>query len=112
MRIHKLIALVLLALAGTAGADFRTVVEVYEMELVNVRLPGTEGGTIAIKHCDDCKSQLLRVSASTRYIVNGKDVRLADFRRTVSSIRNRGDVIIDVFHNLDSNTVTRLRVKL
>ena len=112
MRIHKLLALGLLALSAAAGADFRTTMEVYEIGLINVRLPGTEGGTISIKHCNDCEAQLLRVTAATRYVVNGRGVRLADFRRSLSSIRNRGDVDIDVFHDLRSNTVTRVRVNL
>ena len=112
MRIHKLLALGLLALSATATADFRTTVEVYEIAFVNMRLPAAVAGTVSIKHCSSCESQLLRVTAATRYVVNGKTVRLADFRRSLSSIRNRGDVDIDVFHDLRSNTVTRLRVHL
>ncbi len=112
MQIRRLLVLTILGLSLTATADFRTTMEVYEIDFVNVRLPGTEGGTISIKHCNDCESELLRVTAATRYIVNGKDVRLMDFRRSLSSLRNRGDVIIDVFHDLESNTVTRVRVKL
>ena len=112
MRIYKLLALGLLALSATTGAEMRTVVEVYEVAFVNMRLPAAVAGTVSFKHCGSCDSQLLRVTAATRYVLNGRTVRLADFRRSLSSIRNRGDVDIDVFHDLRSNTVSRLRVNL
>ena len=112
MQIRRLLALIILGLSLTAAADFRTTLEVYEIDFVNVRLPGTAGGTISLKHCNACEARLLRVSAATRYAVNGKSVRLSDFRRSLSSLRNRGDVILDVFHDLDSNTVTAVEVKL
>ena len=112
MHIRKLLVLMILGLSLTAAAEFRTTIEVYEINFVNVRLPGTEGGTISIKHCNACEAQLLRVTATTRYVVNGRSVRLADFRRSLTSIRNRDDVDIDVFHDLQSNTVTRVRVNL
>ena len=60
MHIRKLLVLVLLGLSLTAAADFRTTTEVYEIDLPNLRLPGTEGGTLALKECDDCETQTLR----------------------------------------------------
>ncbi len=112
MQIRKLLVLVLLGLSLTAAADFRTTMEVWEVELINLRLPATEGGTLAFSDCVGCDVQTLRATAATRYIVNGKGVSLADFRRVVSGITNRKDQIIDVFHDLESDTVTRVRVKL
>ena len=112
MQIRKLLVLVLLGLSLAAAADFRTTTEVYEIDLPNLRLPGTEGGTLALKECDDCEVLTLRVSAGTRYVLNHRDVTLADFKYAVSRITNREDTIIDVSHDLESNTVTRVRVKL
>jgi hypothetical protein len=86
--------------------------EVHEVDLVLLRLPGTESGTLAFSDCADCDSLTIRVTPATRYTVNGRDVLLADFRRVVAGIRNREDQIIDVFHDLESDTVTRVRVKL
>ncbi len=112
MHIRKLLVLVLLGLSLTAAADFRTTMEVWEVELINLRLPATEGGTLAFSDCADCDVQTLRATAATRYVVNKRDVSLADFRLAISRITNRKDQIIDVFHDLESDTVTRVRVKL
>ena len=113
MHIHRLLALVLLGLSLSAtAADFRTVTEVYEIDLVNARMPATEGGTLAIKQCDDCDAQLLRATAATRYVLNKQNVTLAEFKNALISVTNRKDVIIDVFHHLESDTVTAVKVKL
>jgi hypothetical protein len=44
--------------------------------------------------------------------VNKRDVSLTDFRLAISRITNREDVIIDVSHHLESNTVTTVTAKL
>ncbi len=112
MQIRRLLVLTILGLSLSAAADFRTTLEVYEVELTYLRLPGSANGTLSFSDCTDCKSQTIRATVATRYIVNGKDVSLVDFRRVVSGITNREDQIIDVFHDLESDTVTRIRVKL
>ncbi len=112
MHIRKLLVLVLLGLSLAAAADFRTITEVHEVDLIDLRLPATEGGTLAFSDCADCDVQTLRATAATRYVVNKRDVSLADFRLAISRITNREDVIIDVSHHLASNTVTKVRVKL
>ena len=112
MHIRKLLGLVLLGLSLAAAADFRTTTEVYEIDLINLRLPGTEGGTLALKECDDCETQTLRVSAGTRYVLNHRDVTLVEFKKAISRVTNREDVIVDVFHHLESNTATTVRVSL
>ena len=112
MHIRKLLVLVLLGLSLAAAADFRTITEVYEIDLPNLRLPGSEGGTLALKECDDCEVQTLRVSAATRYVLNHRDVTLVEFKKAISRVTNREDVIVDVFHHLESNTATTVRVSL
>ncbi len=112
MRIRKLLVLVLLGLSFAAVADFRTITEVYEIDLTNLRLPGTEGGTLAIKECDECDVQTLRVSAGTRYVLNDRDVTLLQFKKAISRITNREDVVVDVAHHLESDSVTAVMVKL
>jgi len=112
MQIRKLLVLTILGLSLSAAADFRTTLEVWEVELNNLRLPATAGGTLAFSDCADCAVLTLRATAATRYVVNKQNVSLADFRLAISRITNREDVIIDVSHHLESNTVTRVRVKL
>lgn len=112
MHIQKLLALIILGLSFAAEADFRTVMEVHEVELVYLRLPATENGTLAFSDCADCPTQTLRASNATRYVVNGQTVTLRDFRKVISSITDRHDVIVDVFHDLATDAVIRVRVKL
>jgi len=112
MQIRRLLVLTILGLSLTAAADFRTTMEVWEVELTYLRLPTSANGTLSFSDCTDCNTQSIRVTVATRYTVNGKDVMLADFRKTVAGIRNRADQIIDVFHDLESDTVIRVRVKL
>lgn len=112
MRIQKLSALIILGLSYAAAADFRTVMEVHEVDLVYLRLPVTESGTLAFSDCQDCPTQTLRASATTHYVVNGQTVTLRNFRKAISSITNRDDVIVDVFHDLATDAAIRVRVKL
>ncbi len=111
MQIRRLLVLTILGLGLSAAADFRTTMEVYEVDLVYLRLPGTVSGTLTFSDCSNCDTQTIRVTAATRYIVNGRDVMLVDFRRVVSGITNRKDTIIDVYHDLESDTVIRVNVK-
>ena len=112
MHIRKLLVLVLLGLSLAAAADFRTITEVHEVDLIDLRLPGTEGGTLAINECDDCEALTLRVSAGTRYVLNDRDVTLVEFKKAISRVTNRDDVIVDVAHHLESDSVTKVMVKL
>lgn len=113
MHIRTLMVLIILGLTSlTATADFRTVMEVYEVELVYLRLPGSANGTLAFTECAECDTRTIRVTSATHYIVNGQGVELKDFRKAVIGVRNRHDTIVDVFHDLGSDTVTKVRVKL
>jgi hypothetical protein len=112
MHIQRLLVLFILGLSLSAAADFRTTMEVWEVELVHLRLPGSESGTLTFSDCEDCDSLTIRVTPATRYTVNGRDVKLAEFRRVAAGIVDRQYTIIDVFHDLASDTVLRVRVKL
>ena len=110
MHIRKLLILVLLGLSLSAAADFTTIAEVYEIDLTDLRLPGTEGGTLAFKQCEDCEVQTLRVSGGARYVLNDRDFALAQFKKEVKRVRNRKGVAVAVTHHLESNTITAIMV--
>jgi hypothetical protein len=111
MQIRRLLVLTILGLSLSAAADFRTITEVHEVNLIFLRLPTSANGTLSFADCTDCNAQTIRVTVATRYTLNGRDVMLADFRKAVSGIRNRADQIIDVYHHLESDTVIRVNVK-
>ena len=111
--IQRLVVLIILGLTSlSATADFRTTMEVHEVELMYLRLPGTVSGTLTFTDCEKCDSLTIRVTPATRYTVNGRDVELAEFRRIAAGITDRSYTVVDVFHDLESNTVLRVRVKL
>lgn len=112
MQIHKLLVLILLGLNLTAVADFRTVTEVHEVDLMLLRLPASLNGTLSFAGCADCDSQTLRVNRATRYVINGRTLPLADFRRAVAGITKRREANVDVYHHLESDTATKVRVTL
>ncbi len=112
MRIRKLLVLVLLGLSLAAAADFRTITEAYEVALSDLRLPGSENGTLTFKQCSDCKAQTLRVTGKTRYLINDRDFALAEFKEQLKHIRNRKDQNVSVLHHLESNTIKAVKVRL
>ncbi len=112
MRIGKLLVLVLLGLSLAAAADFRTITEAYEVVLSDLRLPGSENGTLTFKQCSDCEVQTLRVTSKTRYVVNDRDFALAEFKDQLKHIRNRKDLSVAVLHHLESNTIKAIKVWL
>jgi len=114
MKIQTLIAFVLLGItfSGAATGQGKTIVAAYEVVLTDFRPPATSNGGAAFKACVECEQQLVRVTAATRYSVNGKTVRLADFRAAVATARNRDTTLVGVLHHLESDTLTSIDLNL
>ncbi len=112
MHLRKLLVLVLLALSLAAAADFRTITEAYEVDLSNLRLPGSENGTLTFKQCSDCETQTLRVTSKTRYVINDRDFALVEFKEQLKTVRKRKDQNVSVLHHLESNTIKAVKVRL
>ncbi len=108
MHIPKLIALVLIGLSFSATADFTTVIEAYEVNSGDMRLPRNTGGTLTFKPCFECDSQTLLVNSRTRYMIDGRDVELAEFKERMAGVR---DETVTVLHHLESNTITAIKVR-
>ncbi len=110
MHIRKLLVLVLLGLSLAAAADFRTITEAYEVYLSDLRLPGSENGTLTFKQCSDCEVRTLRVTGKTRYLINDRDFALAEFKEQLKRVRNLKDQNASVLHHLESNTIKAIKV--
>jgi hypothetical protein len=108
MQIPKFIALVLIALSFSAAADFTTLVEAYEVSSGDMRLPQNTGGTLSFKQCAECESQTLLVNSSTRYLIDGRDVELSEFKERMAGVR---DETVTVLHDLESNTISAVKVR-
>ena len=112
MHSRKILVLVLWGLSLSAGAEFRTITEAYEVDLSDLRLPGSEYGTLTFKQCDTCDAQISRVTGTTRYVINDRDFTLAEFKVQLKRVKNRKDQHAAVLHHLESNTIKAIRVRL
>ena len=109
MHIRKLAALILLGLSLTATAQFTTTVEAYEVAVSDLRMPRNTGGTITFKRCPDCEKQTLLVNGKTRYVLNDRDLELAEFKERIAGARN---AVASVFHDFESNTISMVMIRL
>ncbi len=109
---RKLLVLVLLGLSLSAAADLTTITAAYEVAVSDLRLPGSENGTLTFKRCSDCEAQTLRVTDKTHYVLNDRDLELAEFKKQLRRVRNRKTEAATVMHHLESNTITAINVNL
>lgn len=112
MRLKLFFAALMIGLALPAAADFKTIEQAYEVALSEMRLPSSEGGTIAFKECSTCDYRTKRVNADTRWLLNGKSVSLKEFRLAVSRVTDRNSEAVTVLHHLKDNRVTEVSVYL
>ena len=110
MIIRKILMLVLLCLSLAAAAQMVTVVRAYEISISDLRLPRFSSGTISFKDCVACDLQVIRVTDATRYVLNGKNMPLDEFKVAIKSIHNKDTNISTVMHHLESDTVTEVMV--
>lgn len=103
---------VALVLALPAAAQMETIELAHEVALSELRLPGTESGTIGFKPCEECDYRTERVSSDTVYKVNGKRVSLQAFTEALSGANNRDATFVTVLHHLERDVVTSVWVQL
>ena len=110
MRFKVLIAAISLALPMSGVAQFRTIAEAYEVRLSDLRLPQSEGGTVAYKTCDACAYESKLVSSDVQWILAGRSLPLQEFRRSLAAVTDWEDTPAMVLHHLESDRVTRVSV--
>lgn len=112
MKIKTLLIATLFCLSLSAAADFRVTEQAYEIPLSEFLAPTTANGAVAFKECADCTRMRVRVTSDTRYSVNGRAVRLDDFRKAVLQVDNREKTPVTVLHHLESDTIVALSVSI
>jgi hypothetical protein len=112
MKIKTLITVTLLSLGLSMAVQGDVVSQAYEVALGDFREPATESGGASFRECDTCERKLVRVTATTRYTINGEAVRFVDFRRVVRESRSRSDAAVTVLHHLESDTIQSINVSL
>jgi hypothetical protein len=112
MTIKSVFAAILLGLSFSVTAQVNVVSMAYEVALEDFRAPATLNGATSFKECGSCDEKLVRVTADTRYAINGESVRLEDFRKVLMQVNDRDDTYVIVLHHLESDTVASLSVSL
>lgn len=110
MKTKSFLIAALLSLSLSAAADFTTIAEVHELALSDVRIPATPSSGIVFRDCADCEMQVIRVTPSTRYTINGTAYDLKEFRRRVFDIRDREKTFVAITHHLEADIVTAVSV--
>ncbi len=116
MRLKNIIAasfltVALTATALTATAQGRHVIqEAYEVYLSDVRLPEVSTGTIRYKPCIRCDFQTTRVTAATRWQVNGEAVPFARFLQAIAALEDRDSEHLTIKHHLERDLITKVSI--
>jgi len=100
----------LLVMSAAAMAQDYAPTRTYEVQVQSVRLPSGPSGTITVKECDDCDYETYRVTERTVYAVEGKPMRLDDFRKVVDDLRLGGGHAVNVNVRRDLQTDTIVKV--
>ena len=109
----KILTLALLCFAGPAMAIEGDVISrAYEVDLDQFQAPAAPNGITTFKPCPDCDRRSVRVTPETSYSVNGKVMRLQDFRKALLLVQDRRSAMVTVLHHLESDTVVSIDASL
>ena len=110
MKTKIIIAALALILAVPAAAQMRLIAKGYECALSDVRLPQSPGGTIAYKPCADCDYRTNRVAPDVVWELDGRPIRLEEFRKRLSLVKDRSEQTITVQRHLEQNRVIKVSI--
>ncbi|MDJ0712271.1 MAG: hypothetical protein QNJ14_17920 [Woeseiaceae bacterium] len=109
---------ILIAMAAIATfsvpalADFKTVSRAYEVALGNMRIPTSAYSAVRFSECEDCETHAVRLTANTRFVVNGRSVSFERFQAMAAAVNDADSVPVIVLHHLESDTISKISVSL
>lgn len=112
MNIRKTLLAALMCLSMSAAAEMTIVEEAYEIALSNLTVPVSSSGSLIFKKCADCDRMSVHMHRHTRFIVNGENVDLLEFRKSVYQVRHRDTAMVIIKHHLESDTITSVSVTI
>lgn len=104
--------LTLAALSFPAAAEFETVSRAYEVALGKLRIPTSAYSSMSFRECDECELHTVRLSQTTRFVVNGRTVSFDKFRDLAANVDDADSVPVIVLRHLESDTITKVSVSL
>lgn len=102
----------LVALAAPVSAQNDITVKAHEVRLSALRLPASEAGSLAFRACDECDYITRRVTPATRWEINGRAVRLDEFRAVLATIANREESTVTVGHDLTADVILDVSITI
>jgi hypothetical protein len=100
--------------AASAQFVFETEVDAVELAPTNIILPTTISGMMSFRACDrpcDKEYQRIRLSADTRFIMDGRRMKFDEFRRAFSVMRSRETSYALIGYDVETRTATNIEVK-
>ncbi len=94
-------ALAALAFGGTAAADS------FETTTLATAVPAERNGSLTVRACSTCPPRLVRIDASSRFLIGDSEVDHAQFVRFIAS---GGDRYLNVSYNPRTGLVKKLHV--
>lgn len=98
-------AILFIAFATSAFGEGRVISKAYEALLNNFQAPQSVNGLVTFRECANCDALQFRVTAATRYAVDGRTVELEDFRLALLKASDRDSGSITVLYHLQSDSV-------
>ena len=95
------------------GAPAFALIDAIELTPDNIILPATTSGTMTFKPCvEECdkKHKRARLTADTRFVVDGRAVKFDEFRRNHAALRRSKDSYALVSYDTETNTGTKIEI--
>lgn len=113
MTVRAILITAILMVSQLASAQIVTMINAIEASPANIILPGGTDGMMTFRPCDgECKEDYIRVrlSANTKFTVDGKAVKYTDFRRELATIKRIETSYALVTYETETNTVTSIQI--
>ncbi|MEM8983563.1 MAG: hypothetical protein AAGC71_11085 [Pseudomonadota bacterium] len=107
MKLPLLPAALLALLGATAQADEWA----YEVEAGLIQLPGSISGSVILRECNTCETFTHRVTATTRYTLNGAATSLERLTAAAEAAADSQGVFV-VLYDIDTRNVTAIALDL
>ncbi len=117
MTIRILALLALLGFMSSASA-FRVLGQPerpFELTLSQLTLPKDTAGSLTLRACDNCGISTRRFVDGAKFVVDGREVRYADFLLVVADLkgnsRTNDTVVANVYVDIATEKVTRVAIR-
>ena len=110
MDLRKLIVLVMLAASLPATAEIHIVTRAVETSTAFISMPTTDNSRLMFKSCDDCEIFDVRLTPATQFVLRGKQLPFAEFRKQFNSLRQSKEDYALVTFDTETSAVTSVRV--